>query len=78
MDTKVLADCKEVVLKHCVNLPNNDVIIEENFVKRTNIIYFAYSVVFAELFTFDFDSRFVEQLLGSMLLYTWGMLSIFG
>lgn len=69
-NTTLLANCKELVLKHCTNLPKSEVIIEENFVKRTNIIYFAYPVVFAELFTFDFDSHFVEQLsIAGFLLY---------
>lgn len=66
----LLADCKELVLRHCANLPKSEVIIEANFVRRTNIIYFAYPVVFAELFTFDFDSHFVEQLsIAGFLLY---------
>lgn len=66
----LLADCKELVLKHCTNLPKSEVIIEANFVKHTNIIYFAYPVVFAELFTSNYEQKFIEHLsIAGFLLY---------
>lgn len=65
-----LANCKDLVLQYCANLPNNEVIIEENFVRHTNIIYFTYPVIFAELFTFNYEQKFIEQLsIAGFLLY---------
>ena len=67
----ILKKYRERTVDFCSKLENSSIILEQEFISNTHDIYFAYPLLFTDVFpSAEFDSFFLEQLsVAGFLLY---------